>query len=128
MDDRKIRKLLREALGTPKAQIKPEVLSELRNAPIDLYDSLPEHEKTIVVTAFLAAAGATQNAAEPPYVSDNFEAFSRPVLGEHRTRAGLVAVAAALERIPEKQRSSIVNEILERCGCNPTPELPDGHS
>ncbi len=124
MDDRKIRKVLRDAMGNRQAKIGQGVLSELRSAPIDLFDSLPEHEKSIATTAFMAAAAATQYASDQLSTpQERSEAFVTPTLGEDRTRAGLMAAAAALNRIPENQRSVSLTKILDRCHCNPIPDL-----
>lgn len=120
MEPAEIKQLLRDILGDPEASIGPDVMSELDSERIELFTKLPDHEKIIATTAFLAAAGATQNAEERTGPPDNLEAFSSPILGERRTRAGMLAASVALERIPKEQRSGILNRLLDKCGCNPT--------
>ena len=125
MDDKKIKAVLRNAMGNPNVTIKQEVLSELKSGPIALFDDLSEHEKTIAITAFLAAAAATQNADEVIFdPKKRFKVYVTPTLGEKHTHEGLVAAAAALGRIPEKQRSKSLTDLLRECGCNPIPDFP----
>ena len=125
VDDHAIKKMLQSAMGVEEIYIGSGVLSELRSAPIELFDDLNDHEKLIAETAFLAAAGGVQigDGSTATRQENVFEAYRTPALGEHRTRAGLMAAAAALSRIPENKRSASLTNVLDRCGCNPVPEV-----
>jgi len=125
MDDDAIVERLRIVLGDADAEFDDQILEILKEAPLSLFEELPIHEKQIATAAFVAAASTRQTLNTAPLSLDaNSEAFKNPTLGETRTRTGIVAATAALLRIPQKERSSALSELLENCTCNPTPILP----